>query len=172
MIPAQGIWIWYWPSWNLLCWYIYNKNPTTHGRSGYYILISSLPIVIWNYSVVASKEVGWELLISKKEIPVLVDGVDTTILTVQEVQQLLVILLTFQQTPQATVRCVGELRPLIVNFMFQIRKIPYDYVGGWLIFLLFITITVNNNIENQIRSHCFTTCSTLNHNLLNLKHYI
>ena len=33
-----------------------------------------------------------------------------TTLAVQEAQQLVVTLLTFQQTPQATVKCVGRLR--------------------------------------------------------------
>ena len=47
------------------------------------------------------------ILILAEEIPVLVDGLATT-LTVQEVHQLVVTLLTFQQTPQATVRCMGK----------------------------------------------------------------
>ena len=47
------------------------------------------------------------MLIIRKVIPVLEDGLVMG-LTTQEVQQLVAILLTSQQTPQATVRYVGR----------------------------------------------------------------
>ena len=54
------------------------------------------------------------ILILAEEITALVDGTATTalIITAEEVQQLVVTLFTFQQTPQATVRCVGKYEDL------------------------------------------------------------
>ena len=90
---------------------IYNKNPTSHGRSGYYVLKTDHLFFAYCDMELDCGGIkgGWMRVADiKKEILALVDGLDTTLSIVQEDQQLVVIPLTFQLTLQATARCVGR----------------------------------------------------------------
>jgi len=54
----------------------------------------------------------------------------------------------------------NSIRPLIVNFMFQIRKISYDYVGGWLIthYSLLQPIATFNDRKVDVVGSIFAIC--------------
>ena len=89
---------------------IYNKNPTRHGRSGYYVLKTDHFFFAYCDMELECdvNKGGWMRIADiNKEIPAQVDGLNTA-LSVQEDQQLVVTLLTFQHTPQVTARYVGR----------------------------------------------------------------
>ena len=109
---AQGMYAWIdidFPG--ASCADIYNKNPTSHDRSGYYVLKTDHLFFAYcdmELDCYGNKG-GWMRIadINKGDTCLCGWTIDTT-LTIWEVQQVVVILLTFQQTPQVTVRCVGK----------------------------------------------------------------
>ena len=77
---------------------IYKKNPTSHGRSGYYVLKTDhLFYAYYDMELdCGGIKGGWMRIADiKKEILAQVNGLDTTLPIVHEDQQLVVILLTF-----------------------------------------------------------------------------